>query len=724
MRNTLIRALRRVTRSDVIDALNASLAETIQKLETREQAHLDFARVRDDQLAQLSRDLAERREIAENLVRKVDETQAERDGLTGRLNAIIGDKNALEQRLAESVIRLEMRERAHLDFARVGDEQLAHLEIELKIATERLEAREQAHLAFARVRDDQLVALQEEVGSIAGERDELGQKAATIGAEIDRLRDCLDAAQLARDEAIEERRQLGDALTALSAAFEALRMSTEKAEAAGRIELDLARAEVAALRSEAEASQAAMRKTDHNLKEWQTDTAAKLEAMSVKAQTHLEEAAATAAMVGRTQSELDLAIQQLGAARDEIERLGRSELALIAERDGLRAALTSFSQWRAPESVEAELASVRQSLTTEMNAISAERDECAAERNSALADREKLHQQNQLMECEVREAEVSKRLARTIGLLRANGARRRLIQSLLLNPVTGVADRRAVFTLHKTASSFVWNLMSYLADVLNLPVHSANASGAEYLSDEINIRSNLGVVNSLSGLFGPFRGYVDFPADTFSRSIVILRDPRDVLVSLYYSWTYSHPIESIRLSLVNSKGELFNPTPEQRDSWKSAGPDDFVLEYAGFVEKNIRLYLEKVLPRPGARLLLYEHFVANQSEWLRRFLVALGAGEADAEWLLPGILEHFSQEFLPPTEDKNRHIRQMLPGDHQRKLTPSTISLLDKRFAFYFEALDAQNGVEFIGDNTAELTTSAPGEQAMARLPVRSVAQS
>ena len=76
---------------------------------------------------------------------------------------------------------------------------------------------------------------------------------------------------------------------------------------------------------------------------------------------------------------------------------------------------------------------------------------------------------------------------------------------------------------------------------------------------------------------------------------MILRDPRDILVSMYFSWAYSHPVDDGRLSLVNAAGELFNPSEETKEQWKANGPDEFVLEFAGFVEKNMRAYIERVM---------------------------------------------------------------------------------------------------------------------------------
>ena len=120
--------------------------------------------------------------------------------------------------------------------------------------------------------------------------------------------------------------------------------------------------------------------------------------------------------------------------------------------------------------------------------------------------------------------------------------------------------------------------------------------------------------------------------------------------------------------------------------------------------------------------MLYEHFIANQTEWIRRLLVGLGAAEADVEWLLPSIVENFAAEFKPRAEDKHQHVRQMLPGDHKRKLREETIAVLNRRFAFYFDAVEKLVGR--LPDSSirgGRQETQEPGGSTPAKSAVRSI---
>ena len=190
------------------------------------------------------------------------------------------------------------------------------------------------------------------------------------------------------------------------------------------------------------------------------------DAMEALKATAVEELASARAEIGTLAGERD-------ALRAECDRLGASEQALIAERR----------------------VAGKAAVETALAGVSEEQKRSELQAASAVARMQ------------------------TIRNLRSSGARQRLLHQLLLNAETGVPDRRAIFTLHKTASMFVSSLMSYLTDILNLPIHSPNAVGAEYINDEINIRSNMRSVEGRSGLFGPFRGYVDFsPAPSLEPS--------------------------------------------------------------------------------------------------------------------------------------------------------------------------------------------------------------
>lgn len=108
------------------------------------------------------------------------------------------------------------------------------------------------------------------------------------------------------------------------------------------------------------------------------------------------------------------------------------------------------------------------------------------------------------------------------------------------------------FTTHKCASTFVSKLLSALEAESDLR-HFDYAGGAYSLGDEIEtgdvehtdiervIEARHAMLFHPTGeIYGPLRRPVDFPGRAECTQIFFLRDPRDVLVSAYYSFGFSH----------------------------------------------------------------------------------------------------------------------------------------------------------------------------------------
>jgi hypothetical protein len=154
---------------------------------------------------------------------------------------------------------------------------------------------------------------------------------------------------------------------------------------------------------------------------------------------------------------------------------------------------------------------------------------------------------------------------------------------------------------------------------------------------------------------------------------------------MFFSWTFSHPVDPDRPSLVGPDGKLFSPSEAERHAWADRGIDVFALEFADFVSGNLRTYIDDYVTRPDATTLFYEDMVADPQSWLSAMLLGLGLSTDDAEFFAQCTLEDLSDHFAPVIENPMRHRRQITPGDHARKLQPRTIAKLDRIFEFYFD---------------------------------------
>lgn len=148
--------------------------------------------------------------------------------------------------------------------------------------------------------------------------------------------------------------------------------------------------------------------------------------------------------------------------------------------------------------------------------------------------------------------------------------------------------------------------------------------------------------------------------------VLMIRDPRDVLTSDYFSIAYSHIPPKGR-----NKIESFM---ERRDFARQVGVDQFVIDEGERVRRVYQRYLDLLVKRANVYVATYEDMISDFPAWLADLL----------DYCELTISSHLKQELLkenkksrPPKEDSSKHIRQMTPGDHERKLQPETIAQLN-----------------------------------------------
>lgn len=237
-----------------------------------------------------------------------------------------------------------------------------------------------------------------------------------------------------------------------------------------------------------------------------------------------------------------------------------------------------------------------------------------------------------------------------------------------------MTTRRFVFTVHKAASMLLVAVCRETARVLDVPHHSQNGQGdrlpREWSPDDHAI------LDGRAGVIGPLR--LPLAPEALDGPIVVhLRDPRDVLVSLFYSVAYSH-----ELAEMGRDGE-------QRERVRSGGVDAFCLERAEGFARRYRYYIEHFAGRPGVAFLTYETLVGHGREWARDFASAIGPDldAATRAVLAERIAAVIEPDAPAPVEDRMNHLRQRTPGDHRRKLAPETILALDERLSDVLDGL-------------------------------------
>jgi len=170
--------------------------------------------------------------------------------------------------------------------------------------------------------------------------------------------------------------------------------------------------------------------------------------------------------------------------------------------------------------------------------------------------------------------------------------------------------------------------------------------------------------------FGPLRRlYRGIPELERYRVILQLRDPRDVLVSSYFSLVYSHTIPFQNPPAARSY-EAY------RLYMRSMSIDRSVLERAPAFRRIYADYLDQLLGRPNVLLLRYEQMVTDFPSWLEK---VEGFLELDLPAAERAAFVRSSQAYLRVDGvDPYRDRRQMTPGDHRRQLQPETVARLNE----------------------------------------------
>ena len=247
------------------------------------------------------------------------------------------------------------------------------------------------------------------------------------------------------------------------------------------------------------------------------------------------------------------------------------------------------------------------------------------------------------------------------------------------------------YTTHKAGSMVLHRVLKDLCELNRIRYYSPNESKTQLPFERIF--AGYDFIAKKRGCFGPIRFFVPSKAIDEASVILHLRDPRDVLVSMFYSYCFMHG------------GEIERHTG-YRKAVAEAGIDRFVLDMAGapFYEyrgdygigsrykKHVgnvldryERYLAELLGRPNTAVVSYEEMVLSFPSWLEKIAGAFDL--PDPEETRAVVAARHANSVAAEEEDVWSHKRKVTPGDHREKLQPETIRQLDQIFATVLERL-------------------------------------
>ncbi|WP_338664867.1 hypothetical protein VQH23_06760 [Pararoseomonas sp. SCSIO 73927] len=173
-------------------------------------------------------------------------------------------------------------------------------------------------------------------------------------------------------------------------------------------------------------------------------------------------------------------------------------------------------------------------------------------------------------------------------------------------------------------------------------------------------------------LYGGFRnaplGLLGHPRLETGPKVLLVRDPRDALVSEYFSNAFSHSIPT--------GGETRDMMLQNRAQALNASVQEFVLKRAPHFARTMREY-QGFLSMPGLRLYRYEDAIMNKGRFLRDVCGQFGWPVDDR---LIGLILGWA-DVMPEEERPAEFVRRVRPGDHREKLDAPTIARLDEMLA-------------------------------------------
>ena len=242
-----------------------------------------------------------------------------------------------------------------------------------------------------------------------------------------------------------------------------------------------------------------------------------------------------------------------------------------------------------------------------------------------------------------------------------------------------------LLTVHKAGSSYVGGIFQEIfakhgydvSDPL-AEVFDRGANFSSHIADQAERLQRAGC------FFGPFRSLFNGLAAHIAnaRPIIHVRDPRDCVVSFYYSMRYSHVLPAGAPGLIMAK---YRETLQRIDI--DGFVENLVIGGKQLDEAFSRTFNQLAAiraARPDAILSRYEDMVEEFPDWLVGIVEQFGI-EIDYEMIIDLIARTDFLVKLRVEENPHNHKRQITPGDFRRKLTPRSQALLTR---FYEQELD------------------------------------
>ena len=157
------------------------------------------------------------------------------------------------------------------------------------------------------------------------------------------------------------------------------------------------------------------------------------------------------------------------------------------------------------------------------------------------------------------------------------------------------------------------------------------------------------------------------------KKILLVRDPRDAIVSAYFSFSKSHR--------KPGGGAALKKFLEMREKIQELDIESYAIEHSAQVKRAFNNYHKHFGQDPLLKVYRYEDIIFNKESWITDMLDFLDIS-LEAEQVTAIAKKH---DIVPGAENSDQHIRKVKPGDHREKLTSETIDKLNNSLSDILE---------------------------------------
>ena len=238
--------------------------------------------------------------------------------------------------------------------------------------------------------------------------------------------------------------------------------------------------------------------------------------------------------------------------------------------------------------------------------------------------------------------------------------------TMITIPLPGDFESFYVFAMHKSGSTLLNNMMVKVLQATGIPQMAISELAFLAGLPENKILNPKDVIFERGYCYRRYRSFPEYLSNfdlSAKKKILLIRDPRDMVVSYFFSYTQSHSIPDagvIRDELLAKRQEA---AETNIDESCLADIADFIGEFTGYehlLNTDIKIYR-------------YEDVIFNKVAWLQDILSYFGI-KAPLEFISNVAREN---DVIPQKERPDQHIRQVHPGNFRKHLKNETIVKLN-----------------------------------------------